>query len=35
MRTLRSILCAVDFSDQSQQALRWAMALSVQHQSSG
>jgi len=33
MPTLRSILCAVDFSDQSQQALRWAVALAVQHQS--
>jgi len=33
MRTLRSILCAVDFSDQSQQALRWAVALAAQHQS--
>lgn len=33
MLTLRSILCAVDFSDQSQHALRWAVALAVRHQS--
>jgi nucleotide-binding universal stress UspA family protein len=33
MLTLRSILCAVDFSDQSQEALRWAVTLAVQHQS--
>ena len=33
MLTLRSILCPVDFSDQSQQALRWAVALAAQHQS--
>ena len=33
MPTLRSILCAVDFSDQSQQPLRWAAALALQHQS--
>jgi nucleotide-binding universal stress UspA family protein len=31
MLTLRSILCAVDFSDQSQEALRWAVALAVRH----
>ena len=28
MAVLRSILCPVDFSDQSRQALRWAEALS-------
>jgi nucleotide-binding universal stress UspA family protein len=33
MMTLRSILCPVDFSDQSQEALRWAVALAAQHQS--
>jgi nucleotide-binding universal stress UspA family protein len=33
MLTLRSILCPVDFSTQSQHALRWAAALAVQHQS--
>jgi nucleotide-binding universal stress UspA family protein len=33
MPTLRSILCPVDFSDQSQQALRWAVALAARHQS--
>ena len=33
MLTLRSILCPVDFSDQSQEALRWAVALAVQHHS--
>jgi nucleotide-binding universal stress UspA family protein len=31
--TLRTILCPVDFSDQSQEALRWAIALAAQHQS--
>ena len=30
MVVLRSILCPVDFSDQSRQALRWAAALAVQ-----
>ena len=33
MLTLRSILCPVDFSDQSQEALRWAVALAAQHRS--
>ena len=30
---LKTILCPVDFSDQSQQALRWAIALAARHQS--
>jgi universal stress protein A len=29
--TLRSILCPVDFSEQSRDALRWALALAVRH----
>lgn len=29
MLKLRSILCPVDFSDQSQEALRWAVALAA------
>jgi nucleotide-binding universal stress UspA family protein len=33
MVALRSILCSVDFSDQSQHALRWAVALAARHQS--
>ncbi|HET9361778.1 MAG TPA: universal stress protein, partial [Vicinamibacterales bacterium] len=33
MLTLRSILCAVDFSDQSRDALRWAVAIATQHRS--
>ena len=33
MLTLRSILCPVDFSDESQDALRWAVALAARHQS--
>ncbi len=33
MLTLRSILCPVDFSDQSKVALRWAVALAARHQS--
>jgi nucleotide-binding universal stress UspA family protein len=33
MLTLRSILCPVDFSDHSQHALRWAVALAVRNQS--
>jgi nucleotide-binding universal stress UspA family protein len=33
MLTFRSILCPVDFSDQSQLALRWAVALAVRRQS--
>jgi nucleotide-binding universal stress UspA family protein len=33
MLALRSILCPVDFSEQSQHALRWATALAAQHQS--
>jgi nucleotide-binding universal stress UspA family protein len=33
MAALRSILCSVDFSDQSQQALRWALALASRHES--
>jgi nucleotide-binding universal stress UspA family protein len=33
MLTLRSILCPIDFSEQSQNALRWAIALGVKHQS--
>jgi nucleotide-binding universal stress UspA family protein len=33
MLTLRSILCPVDFSDQSQHALRWGVALAARHQS--
>jgi nucleotide-binding universal stress UspA family protein len=33
MTTLRSILCPIDFSDQSRQALRWAVALAARHQS--
>jgi nucleotide-binding universal stress UspA family protein len=33
MITLRSILCPIDFSDQSQEALRWALALAAQHHS--
>jgi nucleotide-binding universal stress UspA family protein len=31
MSTLRSILCPIDFSDQSRDALRWALALAAQH----
>jgi universal stress protein A len=31
--TLRTILCPVDFSDQSRLALRWAQALASRHQS--
>jgi nucleotide-binding universal stress UspA family protein len=31
MLTLRSILCPIDFSDQSRDALRWALALAAQH----
>jgi universal stress protein A len=33
MVTLRSILCPVDFSEQSQHALRWATALAARHRS--
>jgi nucleotide-binding universal stress UspA family protein len=33
MMTLRSILCAVDFSEQSRDALRWAGAFAAQFQS--
>lgn len=33
MVTLRSILCPVDFSDQSQDALRWALAIAAYYQS--
>lgn len=33
MLTLRSILCPVDFSDESQHALRWAVAIAARHQS--
>lgn len=33
MLTLRSILCPVDFSDQSLHALRWAVALAARNQS--
>jgi nucleotide-binding universal stress UspA family protein len=33
MLTLRSILCPVDFSDQSRHALRWALALAARLQS--
>jgi nucleotide-binding universal stress UspA family protein len=33
MLTLRSILCPVDFSDQSQHALRWGVALATRYQS--
>jgi nucleotide-binding universal stress UspA family protein len=33
MLTLRSILCPVDFSDQSQHALRWGVALAAQYHS--
>jgi nucleotide-binding universal stress UspA family protein len=33
MPTLRSILCPVDFSDQSKEALCWAIALATQHRS--
>jgi len=33
MRTFRSILCPVDFSDTSREALRWAVALAARHQS--
>lgn len=32
MVSLRSILCTVDFSDQSQHAFRWALALAARHQ---
>ena len=31
--TLRTILCPVDFSDQSQEALRWAVAVAAQNRS--
>lgn len=31
MLTLRSILCPIDFSDQSRDALRWALALAARH----
>jgi universal stress protein A len=33
MLTLRSILCPIDFSDQSRDALRWALALAASHHS--
>ncbi|HLG55578.1 MAG TPA: universal stress protein [Vicinamibacterales bacterium] len=33
MLMLRSVLCPVDFSDQSLHALRWAVALAAQNQS--
>jgi nucleotide-binding universal stress UspA family protein len=33
MWALRSILCPVDFSEESQNALRWAVALAAKHQS--
>ena len=33
MLTLKSILCPVDFSEESQNALRWAVALAAKHQS--
>jgi universal stress protein A len=33
MLTLRTILCPIDFSDHSRQALRWADALAGRHQS--
>jgi nucleotide-binding universal stress UspA family protein len=33
MLTFKSILCPVDFSDQSQHALRWAIGLAARHQS--
>ena len=33
MLTLKSILCPVDFSQESQNALRWAVALAARHQS--
>jgi nucleotide-binding universal stress UspA family protein len=33
MVTLRSVLCPIDFSDQSRDALQWALALAAQHHS--
>ena len=33
MMSLRTILCPIDFSDQSHRALRWAEALAWRHQS--
>lgn len=33
MPTFKSILCPVDFSEESQNALRWAVALAARHQS--
>jgi nucleotide-binding universal stress UspA family protein len=33
MWALRSILCPIDFSEESQNALRWAVALAAKYQS--